>query len=144
MIREAKNEDLAALAGLAASLWPHHAPDELAREFSGMLTDGDVRFFLQCEGDVPVGFAQCQLRRDYVEGAQTSPVGYLEGIFVRPDCRRRGYATALLAACETWARERGCTEFASDCELNNGDSIAFHRAMRFAQANRIVCFVKRL
>ena len=30
----------------------------------------------------PAGFAQCQLRRDYVEGTKTSPVGYPEGIFV--------------------------------------------------------------
>ena len=144
MIREAKNEDLAALAGLAASLWPHHAPDELAREFSGMLTDGDVRLFLQCEGDVPVGFAQCQLRRDYVEGTSTSPVGYLEGIYVEPGFRRRGLARALLNACEAWARERGCAEFGSDCELDNEESAAFHARMGFAEVNRIRCFCKRL
>ncbi len=29
---------------------------------------------------VHVGFTQCQLRYDYVEGTKTSPVGYLERI----------------------------------------------------------------
>ena len=144
MIREAKNEDLAALAGLAASLWPHHAPDELAREFSGMLTDGDVRFFLQCEGDVPVGFAQCQLRNDYVEGCGTSPVGYLEGIYVANEYRHRGYASELLRACEKWSKSNGCREFASDCELNNTASHGFHMNTGFEEANRIICFKKRL
>ena len=57
---------------------------------------------------------------------------------------RRGGARALLAACEDWARARGCREFASDCELDNEASIGFHRAVGFAEANRIVCFAKRL
>ena len=55
---------------------------------------------------------QCALRRDYVEGTHTSPVGYLEGVFVQEEYRGRGVATALLRACEAWAGEKGCAEFA--------------------------------
>lgn len=51
---------------------------------------------------------------------------------------------ALLAACEQWAREKGCQEFASDCELDNRESLRFHLALGFAEANRIVCFRKAL
>ena len=103
----------------------------------------DAAVFLALEGEA-VGFAQCQLRRDYVEGTESSPVGYLEGIFVTQPCRNRGYARALLAACQDWARARGCTEFASDCELTNSESLAFHLRMGFLEANRIICFTKRL
>ena len=91
-----------------------------------------------------IAFAQCQLRRDYVEGTETSPVGYLEGIYVREDFRRRGVARELLAACEQWARKQGCREFASDCELTNRESERFHRALGFGEAGRISCFVKKL
>ena len=101
-------------------------------------------FFLKYENDVPVGFAQCQLRNDYVEGTKTSPVGYLEGIFVKERCRYKGYAKELLAECEAWAKENGCHEFASDCEINNMDSFHFHQAMNFTEANRIICFTKAL
>ena len=38
----------------------------------------------------------------------------------------------------------GCSEFASDCELGNVDSFKFHMAMRFDEANRIICFKKRI
>ncbi|MBO5034456.1 MAG: GNAT family N-acetyltransferase, partial [Oscillospiraceae bacterium] len=100
--------------------------------------------FFAAEEGFPIGFAQCQLRSDYVEGTGTSPVGYLEGIYVRPGSRRKGVARALLSACEGWAREQGCTEFASDCELKNENSAAFHLASGFAEANRIICFTKRL
>lgn len=107
------------------------------------MADG-AQFFLQCCDGVPVGFAQCQLRRDYVEGTDSSPVGYLEGIFVREEYRRRGLARQLLAACEGWARAQGCREFASDCELHNLDSLRFHLGIGFTEANRIICFTKKL
>ncbi len=45
---------------------------------------------------------------DYVNGCDTSPVGFLEGIYVDPARRRAGVARALLAAAEGWVRERGC------------------------------------
>lgn len=41
-------------------------------------------------------------------------------------------------------RKQGCTEFASDCELDNEASLAFHLKMGFAEANRIICFTKRI
>ena len=84
------------------------------------------------------------MRNDYVEGTENSPVGYLEGIFVCPEHRKKGYAKALLLHCEQWAKAMGCTEFASDCELDNLGSLRFHLAMGFREANRIICFQKRL
>ena len=103
-----------------------------------------VQFFLKFESDIPVGFAQCQLRYDYVEGTKTTPVGYLEGIFIKEEYRNKGYAKQLLAECEAWAKEKGCQEFASDCEINNIDSFHFHKAVNFREANRIICFTKVL
>ena len=58
--------------------------------------------------------------------------------------RRRGVARKLLAACKKWAREQGCLEFASDCELDNAESYKFHLAMGFTEANRIICFTQKL
>ena len=43
-----------------------------------------------------------------------------------------------------WAKEKGCNEFASDCELINEDSLKFHMALGFEEANRIICFRKEL
>ena len=87
---------------------------------------------------------ECQLRHDYVEGTHSSPVGYLEGIFVKEDYRKRGIAKKLLQACEQWSKEKGCTEFASDCEITNEQSLKFHLKADFSEANRIICFTKKL
>ena len=144
MIRRMQVSDAGALADLALELWPDHGREALAAEFEELLRAEDAAVFGWQEGDRWEAFAQCQLRRDYVEGCETSPVGYLEGIFVREPLRGRGVARALLGQCQAWAREKGCREFASDCELSNEDSLRFHLATGFEEANRIICFVKRL
>ena len=144
MIIKAKTEDAGTLAELAIQLWEDNDPAELEEEFRELTLSEDAACFIQIVDDKPVAFAQCQLRYDYVEGTDSSPVGYLEGIFVSEKYRKKGYAAALLMACEAWAKEKGCTEFASDCELDNADSLRFHLAMGFTEANRIICFKKKL
>ena len=144
VIKKAKETDLMQLSRLAALLWPDHAAGELEEALSALMDREDAAFFLAWEEGRAVGFAQCQLRRDYVEGTEHSPVGYLEGIFVEEPFRRRGLAGKLLSACERWAAEQGCREFASDCELDNTQSQFFHNALGFREANRLVCFVKQL
>ena len=120
MIQKAAETDRASLAKLAAKLWGNHSEE-----------DGQ-----------PVGFARCQLRHDYVEGTDSSPAGYPEGIFTEEAVRGKGVAAALLVRYESWAKEKSCTEFASDCELLNEASIRFHKALDFSEANPIVCFRK--
>ena len=144
MVKSAEVNDLGVLAGLAALLWQNHSAEDLFHEFSKIMSKGESQFFLKYEEDMPVGFAQCQLRHDHVEGTETTPVGYLEGIFVKEGYRNKGYAKELLAECEAWAKRNGCHEFASDCEINNIGSFRFHKAMNFAEVNRIICFTKRL
>lgn len=144
MIRKAGPLDLETLAFLGTQLWPRHSTQELQAEFAPLLAQPEAQFFLLYHQGEPAGFAQCQLRHDYVQGTQSSPVGYLEGIFVREDCRRQGYARELLAACQAWAAAQGCREFASDCELTNQESYRFHLATGFAEAGRIICFTRPL
>jgi aminoglycoside 6'-N-acetyltransferase I len=143
-IRMASADQLSELTELVLQLWPDHDPGEMRSELARHFAEGNGAYYLAWENGGPVGFAQCQLRRDYVEGTESSPVGYLEGIYVQPEYRHRGYARELLSACEKWARERNCREFASDCELVNLESLRFHLAVGFLEANRIICFTKEL
>ena len=131
------------IAGLAAQMWEHPV-DKLAQKLEQIITGDDGVIYVAMEDGKIIGFAQCQLRYDYVEGTHSSPVGYLEGIFVDSKYRRQGYAEKLLAACEAWAKERGCSEFASDCELLNRESLSFHLHLGFQEVNRIICFKKEL
>ena len=143
-IYRAGKEDARQIAELAIQMWEDNTVEGLAEEFAGILEEGVVFLAEESFGRKAVAFAQCQLRRDYVEGTETSPVGYLEGIYVREGYRGLGIARKLLAACEAWAVEQGCTEFASDCELTNTVSQEFHKKLGFEEVNRVVCFVKSL
>lgn len=144
MIRKAEIQDLPMLAQLGCELWPSHEVEEMQADFSEIMAKQDAAFFLAFREAAAIGFAQCQLRYDYVEGTASSPVGYLEGIYVAEGYRRQGVARELLAACEAWTKGRGCREFASDCELNNEQSQYFHLHLGFKEANRIICFTKKL
>lgn len=144
MVKKANGTDIETLASLAILMWDSHTIKELADDFSNTMQKEDAQFFIKYYLDEPIGFAQCQLRYDYVEGTEYSPVGYLEGIFVKEEHRKKGYAKEMLIECETWALSKGCKEFASDCELDNTTSLNFHIRMGFVEANRIICFTKTL
>ena len=144
MIQKAEIKDLPILAELACQLWPDHTVEKMYTEFAEIFAKPDAAFFLAYENENAIGFTQCQLRHDYVEGTESSPVGYLEGIFVAEKYRKQGVARDLLSACETWAKSKGCAEFASDCELDNVQSLQFHLNVGFEEANRIICFTKKL
>ena len=141
-VRQATQNDARVTGELALLLWPDHSAEELAGEFSELIGNPEAAVFLAFDEEEPVGFSQVQLRHDYVEGTSTSPVGYLEGLFVKEAYRQEGLARELVVRAEQWARDKGCSEFASDCELDNEISLQVHLALGFTEANRIICFTK--
>lgn len=144
MIKIATKDEAVVVAKLAIQMWEDNSIEGLTEEFIELIEKDDAQIFIKFVQDKAVGFAQCQLRYDYVEGTETSPVGYLEGIFVEEEYRGKGFAQELLSECQKWAKKKGCQEFASDCELDNITSLKFHNAMGFEEANRIICFTKKL
>ena len=54
---------------------------------------------------------------------------YLEDLFVRPECRGRGYGRALLKELARIARERGCGRMEWWCLNWNQPSIAFYQSL---------------
>jgi len=137
---------LDAWASLRQELWPDAAPGEHAREVEALLDNPrEAAAFLACDdkGDA-VGFAEAALRHDYVNGCTTSPVAFLEGIYVRQAHRRQGTARLLCKAVEDWAMGLGCRELASDTDIQNRISQSLHIAVGFEETERVVYFRKLL
>lgn len=132
---------------LRQALWPNggdtgaHA-DDIAR----LLADpGDtVNLIARDKTGNAIGFAEASLRHDYVNGCDSSPVAFLEGIYVAPAARQRGVARALVDAIQNWAREQGCTELASDAATSNTGSLNMHHALGFEETEHVVFFRKVL
>ena len=93
-------EDNKILVALAIQMWTEHDPEDMAEEFRELVMNEEAVCFINYADDKPIGFAQCQLRHDYVVGTESSPVGYLEGIYLSEGYRKNGYAAELLSECE--------------------------------------------
>jgi len=134
-----------AFTSLCLELWPDSTYEEGAEDATRILNSAQEGAFLYQTNDGEyVGFIALSLRTDYVEGTDSSPVGYVEGLYVTESYQRTGIGQRLLAAGEEWCRQRGCIEMASDTELSNRQSQAFHLKAGFTEANRIVCYRKAL
>ncbi|WP_371816465.1 aminoglycoside 6'-N-acetyltransferase [Roseateles sp. DAIF2] len=131
---------------LRRDLWP--GPEEEHRADMAEMVAEPARYaqFLALDGPggAALGLAEVALRRDYVNGTEGSPVGFLEGLYVRPEARRRGIAGALVRAASSWVGAQGCSEIASDTALENVASQALHRALGFEETERVVYFRRRL
>jgi aminoglycoside 6'-N-acetyltransferase I len=128
------------------ALWPDATADD-HRAYMAIALAQPERFLQLMIYDVqrqPIGFIEGSIRSDYVNGTETSPVGFVEGVYVIPSWRRRGIARQLFTAIGDWAKARGCRELASDALLENEASQRAHRALGFRETERVVYFTRGL
>ena len=127
---------------LRSRLWPDGAEAEHLRYMADAIVRGHfVRLAIDPSGSA-IGLVEASKRVDYVNGTSSSPVAFLEGLYVEPTSRRRGVARALVVAVVAWAASVGCEEIASDSPLENVAAHAVHRALGFAETERVVYFCR--
>jgi aminoglycoside 6'-N-acetyltransferase I len=147
IIRPAAPADVPQWAAMRAQLWPDDTPELHAADLAQAYLGGDpdmIAFVAEGAGGRLVGFIEAGLRHDYVDGCDTSPVAFAEGLFIVPRARGVGVGRMLVEAVAEWGRAKGCTEFASNALLDNTASHAFHEAVGFAETERVVFFRRLL
>ena len=127
-------------------LWPDATADEHRGYMVISLAQPErfLQLMMYDDRRLPIGFIEGSIRSDYVNGTETSPVDFVEGVYVVPAWRRQGVARRLFAAIGDWARARGCRELASDALLENEASQRAHRALGFRETERVVYFTRPL
>ena len=146
LIRPVTPADEASWLEMRGALWPGSQDDharQIARFFDGKSREPLAVLLAHDHNGRAVGFAELSIR-PYAEGCTTDRVGFLEGWYVVPEARGRGIGRALVSASEDWARSQGCSEFASDAEVDNEVSIAAHLALGFVDRGVVRCFSKTL
>src|SRR5262245_1440843 len=140
-VRELQSTDREAWLVMRSVLWPHCSSERHIEEIRAYFSaGGELVTFVAVDTDNSLcGFVEASLRPS-AEGCTTRPVGYVEGIFVQPAFRRRGIARKLIEAAERWAVSKGCSEFASDCYIDNEASIRLHQNLGFSVSRRLVHF----
>jgi len=145
LIRHATQNDQVEWLRMRAALWPDGPLADHHSEMAHQLADPAryAVFVIERGAGQLGGFLEASLR-DYADGCRTSPVGYLEGWYVDADLRLKGLGGKLVEAAERWAIGQGCTEMASDCELDNDVSFRAHLALGYEEAGRVIQFRRAL
>lgn len=143
LIRRAKAEDKSEWFRMRLLLWPDHTEAELL-EMDKILSDEDEPVFVAERANGKLGGFLEGGTRKYVDGCDTSPVGYIEGWYVDEDLRQKGVGGRLVQAMEDWVRARGLTEMGSDTWLDNETSITAHQHLGYVEMERLVHFAKKL
>ena len=143
-IRPITEADQAAWLRLRQQLYHDVGIDFHHHDMRSILAAADREAYFICHesGDI-MGMLELCLR-NYVDGCLSSPVAYIEGIYLKPAYRGQKHATQLLRYAEAWGRRHGCTELATDSALADEQAQAFHRHQGFVEVDRIVEFKKSL
>ncbi len=143
-IRRATQADKTDWLRMRQGLWPEAPLEYLNYDLDDKLASPGYAVFIASDANGKnIAFIEAGLR-DYAEGCETSPVGYIEAWYVDEHVRGQKLGGQLVHTAEQWAREKGCVEMASDTWLDNGTSIAAHLKLGYEEAERLVHFVKRL
>jgi aminoglycoside 6'-N-acetyltransferase I len=144
IVREMDANDRAAWAEMRSALWPDDTPQAHAAAIDELLkSDANWGFVAEILYDGIVGFAEVAIR-NYANGCDSRPVAFLEGIWVRPELRRRGIGSSLVRHAEALLVSQGFRELGSDTEINNRASQKAHLAWGFSETERVVYFRKTL
>jgi aminoglycoside 6'-N-acetyltransferase I len=129
---------------LRLALWPDAAKAEHISGMADAIARGHyVRLAVAADGSA-LGFVEASKRVDYVNGTSSSPVAFVEGLYVVPSVRRQGLARTLVESVVKWALAEGCTELASDALIDNHSAHAVHRSLGFEEMERVVYFRRAL
>jgi aminoglycoside 6'-N-acetyltransferase I len=146
-IRSATAADTSEWRRMRLELWPdgslvEHQQD-IDRYFAGDRREPAEVLLAFAAGTEAVGFVELSIR-NIVDGCCTDRVAYLEGWYVVPKSSRKGIGRALFQAAGQWAARQGCTEFGSDCDIDNDVSHAAHLRLGFEETGRVRTFRKSL
>ena len=83
-----------------------------------------------------IGFGVAHITTGAVRAAVVDDLLHISRLMVRPEHRRRGLATALMAACGPWAAERGATRCVLQVSVDNAPALALYQALGFQEHHR--------
>jgi aminoglycoside 6'-N-acetyltransferase I len=130
---------------MALDLWSYESKEDMEALFHTLFaSENDEMLIARIDDGIAAGFANISIRKEYVQGSNSSPVGYIEGIYVKPEFRKQGIAKKFIELAENWSRHRGCKELGSDTEVENVESQKFHARVGFGKSSHIVHFIKKI
>lgn len=143
-IRNVRENEIGDWFRLRQLLWDGSSEDEHRAEMMDIYEHTDTQLVLVAVANNRlIGFLEASIR-PFVEDCHSDHVGYLEGWYVEPEYRQHGIGRELVREAESWARQRGATEMASDAEIGNEMSLQAHTKLGYEETSRLVHLRKDL
>ncbi|STX81485.1 Predicted acetyltransferase [Legionella busanensis] len=139
-IRQARERDYFDWIEMRKRLWPEASFDELKDLLHLKKAKDFVCYFAEVDGKL-AGFIEIALR-PYANGCSSSPVAFVEGIWVDEAFQKQGVGRMLAAKAEEWTRSHGIKELGSDTRIESEQSIHAHKKWGFIETERVVYFRK--
>lgn len=138
--RRAQAADVEAWVELRRALWPDSDLDSLPDEARAVLASDDQACFLLVDpADRPLGFAEVA-----VHPGTDGPYAHVEGWYVLPEFRGRGYGRLLMHEVEQWSLHRAIRHLTSDTDPSYPLSPAAHARAGFRKISEFTIFVREL
>jgi len=96
-------------------------------------------YFLEGENNQIAGFVELS-SRNIVDGCLSSPVAYLEGLYLKKEYRGMGLGRETMKTIKTWCKNKNFTELGMDTEITNIGAQKFFTATGFHETYKIVQF----
>ena len=93
--------------------------------------------FIENEDKQKIGLVEVSAR-NIVDACLTSPVAYLEGLYLVPEYRNQGIGKQVVNMIIKWCSENGFSELATDTELTNEAAQRFYKSLGFEETDRVV------
>ena len=99
-------------------------------------------FILTAQNDI-TGFTELSIRNT-VDGCIGDHIGYLEGLYLKPEYRQQQLGLETVNEAIIWFKAHDCNVIATDTELVNTEAQSFFSHIGFSETWKIVQFKKDL
>lgn len=140
LIREARRDDAAAIAGLSTQLGYPTTPEQSAERLRRVESDPDHLALVAQRGGQVVGWIHLAA----THSLDSEPCGEILGLVIDQHERGQGIGQRLAAAAVEWARGRGLEQLKVRSNVVRERAHGFYERQGFATVKSQKVFVKRL
>lgn len=132
-IREAQLDDAAAVASLLGELGYPNSAGFVAEKLRELLASRDDKVLVAATDGAAVGVGHVHAAAMFHAPGK---LGRVMALVVAEEYRRRGAASALLAALEEWARTAGCTKMEITSGVHRDGAHEFYERLGYKEKPR--------